>query len=108
RLIADVVRVFDIREQFFARGALHVVNTSGDRKFHRNQIAVNLVIETLPCRCGRPLRIRRADSAEGSTREEGKRPAGHEYGKAGKRQEASTIHNVVLRCVAWAITRVLT
>src|SRR5437773_8118209 len=64
-MVADKVWVLDIRDQVFALGSIRVFDARVNRKVHRNQISVNLVVEALPRCFGRPVCIRRAPPAKG-------------------------------------------
>jgi hypothetical protein len=46
-------------EQILAARASRVFEASLDRKFHRNQISIDLIIQALPRCLRRPIRIRR-------------------------------------------------
>ena len=56
RLLADVVRILDVRDQALAASGIDILDARLERKFHRNQVSVS-VVEPFPCRLGRPVCI---------------------------------------------------
>ena len=56
-LVSDVIRIVNIADQILATRAPRVFDASFDRKFHGNQISVDLIAQALPCRLRRPIRI---------------------------------------------------
>ena len=59
RLVTREIGIVNVVEQVLAARASRVFNASLDRKLHRNQISVDIIIQPLPRRLRRPIRIRR-------------------------------------------------
>ena len=76
-MVADVVRVFDIRNEILAPCAIHILDAGINWKLHKNQISVNFVVESFPRCLGRPVCIRWTPPAKSLARKKGKsaRPA---------------------------------
>jgi hypothetical protein len=53
RLLADIVWILDVRDQALAASTIDILDARLDRRFHRNQVSVNSVIELFPRRFGR-------------------------------------------------------
>src|SRR6202044_351443 len=77
RLLADIVWILDVRDQALAASTTDILDARLDRKFHRNQVSVNSVIEPFPRRFGGPVCIfwtPPAKSLAGKQRTRPKRP----------------------------------
>ena len=94
-MVADKIWVLDIRDQVFALGSIRVFDARVNRKVHRNQISVNLVVEALPRCFGRPVCIRRAPPAKGLARKKARRRKRHKCGQTRSLQECSSVHDAV-------------
>ena len=91
-MVADVVRVLDIRDQVLACGTIHVFDARVNWKLHGNQISADLVVEPFPRCVGRPVGIRWTPPLKRLACKKVARPERQKCAQTRSLQESSSVH----------------